>query len=160
MNLPLKVLAIGANASTIGMVLLVHGELQYWQCSRAAAKSADKAESTVKEWISSFHPDVVITEKLDDGSRKSKRTQSVIRTIAGTATALGVVSVQELRPHEHKNKYEEAVALARRHPTIKPWVPSRRFYDPEPKNVVLFEALALAEVAERNFAARIATALG
>jgi hypothetical protein len=160
MTLPLSVLAIGANASTVGMVLLVHGELQYWQCSRDAAKSADNAESTTTEWIRSFHPDVVVTEKVDNGSRKSERTQGVIRTIAGTATALGIVSVQVLRPHEYKNKYEEAVALARRHPTIKPRVPSRRFYDPEPKNVVLFEALALAEVAERNFAARIAAALG
>ena len=160
MNLPLSVLAIGANASTIGMVLLVHGELQYWQCSRAAAKSADSAEATATEWIRSFKPDVVVTEKLDGSSRKSIRTQSVIRTIAGTATALGIVSVQVLRPREHKNKYEEAVSLATRHPVIKPWLPARRFYDPEPKNVVLFEALALAEAAGRNFAVRIATALG
>lgn len=160
MNLPLRVLAIGVNASTVGMVLLVRGKLSYWQSSQAAAKSTEKADTVATEWITSFRPDVVVTEKLTDHSRKSERAKSVIRSLAGTATTLHVVSMQVVRPHEHKNKYEEAVALAERYPVIRPWVPTRQFYDPEPKTVVLFEALALADVAKRNFTVNIAAALG
>jgi hypothetical protein len=46
----------------------------------------------------------------------------------------------------YANKYVEADALAERYPDIAAWKPKkRRFFDNEPRNTVLFEALALAD---------------
>lgn len=43
------------------------------------------------------------------------------------------------------NKYAEAEVLVERYPELAPWKPEkRRFYDNEPRNTVLFEALSLA----------------
>ena len=160
MKLPLKVLGIGANASTMGMVLLVHGELRYWQNSRVAMQSEDKAKVVVTSWITQLEPHAVVSEQLTEKSRKSERTQAVIRTVAETVKQEGVLSLTLPRPRLYRNKYEEAVALAKKYPKMKPWVPVRRFYDPEPKNVVLFEALALADAAQYNFSTRLAAAMG
>jgi hypothetical protein len=50
------------------------------------------------------------------------------------------------REHRYPNKYAEADALVDRYPELAPWKPmKRRFYDNEPRNTVLFEALALAD---------------
>ena len=49
------------------------------------------------------------------------------------------------REQEYANKYEEAAALGEQFPDLAPWVPKkRRFFDNEPRNTVLFEAVALA----------------
>ena len=43
-----------------------------------------------------------------------------------------------------KNKYDAAAALAAEFPQIEPWLPrKRRAWEPEPRNIIYFEALAL-----------------
>jgi hypothetical protein len=50
------------------------------------------------------------------------------------------------RPSLFPNKYAEAEALAARYPELAAWKPKpRRFFDNEPRNTVLFEALALGD---------------
>ncbi|MES9962189.1 MAG: hypothetical protein ABW116_01490 [Candidatus Sedimenticola sp. 20ELBAFRAG] len=160
MTLPLKVLGIGANASNVGMVFLNQGKLKFWQSSSVASQSPADAKRIAKRWVTEFQPDIVVTEKLAESCRKSEQTQAVITTFAQTAEELGIRSLRLARPQEHKNKYDEATALATRYPATKPWVPTRKFYDPEPRNVALFNALALADKLIRSGTLGIAAAMG
>jgi predicted glycosyltransferase len=160
MNFPLNVLGIGANSSNVGMVFLNQGQLKFWQSSPKAAKSVQDAKCMAKHWLTEFQPDIVVTEKLDEGCRKSELTQAIITTFAQTAEELGIHSLRIHRPREYQNKYNEAVALAARYPAIKPWVPKRKFYDPEPRNVVIFEALAHADHLLRSGTIGIAAKMG
>ena len=48
-------------------------------------------------------------------------------------------------PSRGPNKYADAAALAQEFPQIGPWLPKRRrAWEPEPRNIIYFEALALA----------------
>lgn len=160
MTLPLRVLALAANATTVGMVFLNKGELTYWQKSQTAARGPAAAVRTSGKWMAQFKPHVVVVEEFRSVRRKSERTKEIIAALDEGARRRGFVVVALARPDGYQNKYQEAAALAECYPILRPWVPTRRFYDPEPKNVVLFEALAQAKAAEHNFCLRIAAALG
>ena len=160
MILPLRVLALAANATAVGMVILNRGELTYWQKSQTAARGPAAAARASAKWMAQFGPHVVVVEEVRSIRRKSERTKEIITALDEGARRRGLAVVALPRPDGHENKYQEAAALAECYPILRPWVPTRRFYDPEPKNVVLFEALALAKAAEHNFCLRIAAALG
>ena len=86
-----------------------------------------------------------MTEELETASHKGKHTLALIAAIARTAEHNHLLDVSVPRDHRFPNKYEEADALVERYPELAPWKPmKRRFYDNEPRNTVLFEALALA----------------
>lgn len=61
--------------------------------------------------------------------------------IAANQEVLDIAVVREFR---FPNNYAET--LAERYPILAPWKPKpRRFFDNEPRNTVLFEALVLAD---------------
>lgn len=102
-----------------------------------------------------------MTEKAEAAACKGDKTKAIIHAIAAIAAQNYVLDVSVVRTHEHANKYEEAEVLARRHPDIRPWLPGkRRFFDNEPRNIVLFEALSLAEVVMRGPSTSLAAAMG
>lgn len=57
-------------------------------------------------------------------------------------------NIRVQRERTYRNRYEEARALAARYPEIAGYVPkAARFYELPSKNLLYFEALALAAVA-------------
>jgi hypothetical protein len=141
----LRVLAFAAAHSRIGSVVLDGDTLIDWRISDSAADSPEAASAWAERLMAEFAPDVVVTEEVLLARHKGKRTILLIEALADAAEANGLLSVSLPRQHDYPNKYAEAEALVERLPELAPWQPKRvHFYDNEPRNTVLFEALSLA----------------
>ncbi len=102
-----------------------------------------------------------MTEKVTEAAKKGEKTKAIVLAIAERAAQNYVLDVSVARTQGYANKYEEAEALARRYSDIRPWLPrKRRFFDNEPRNTVLFEALSLAEAVFRGSSTDLAAAMG
>lgn len=143
----LRLLAVAAASGRVGSVFLIGDTLMDWQISKKAAQSSVDAAAFAQSLINEFSPDLVVTEELDTARHKGKHTLGLVSAIARTAEHNQVLDVAVPRQHRFPNKYAEAEALICRYPELAPWKPERRhFYDNEPHNTVIFEALALAQV--------------
>lgn len=143
--MPLKIMALSAISDRIGLVYLRGGHLKDWSSSGTATTSPVAAAGYVQEAINFYSPDVVVTEKLTQRSQKAEGTQKLIHAMARTASENYVLDVTVAHEHPYRNKYEEAAALAKLYPAIAAWLPKkRRYFDWQPRNLVLFEALSLA----------------
>lgn len=141
----LRVLAFAVATGRVGSVFLVGDKLVVWHISNKAADNGVKAAAHAQALIDDLMPDVVVTEELKTARRKGRYTLALIAAIARTAEHNDLIDVSVPREHRYPNKYAEADALVEQYPDIEPWKPmKRRFYDNEPRNTVLFEALALA----------------
>lgn len=143
----LRVLSVAVASGRAGYVFLVGGKLYDWGITVKGVKSGTELAGFVQTLINNLKPDVVVTEKGDAESRKGKRTRQLIRAIAETASHNYVLDVSVTRPHNFPSKYEEAEELAKRYPEIAGYLPirKRRIFDFEPRSMIIFEALALAE---------------
>lgn len=142
----LRVLAFAAATGRVGAVFLVGDRLIDWQMSSKAAEDSAEAAAFAQSLINDLKPDVVVTEELETAEHKGKRTLGLIAAIARTAEYNELLEVSVPHGHRYPNKYAEADALVRLYPELAPWKPiRRRFYDNEPRNTVIFEALALAQ---------------
>lgn len=140
-----RLLAIAAASGKVGSVFLVGDTLTYWQVSVKAAESPADAAAHAQSLINDFWPDVIVTE--EPGRRhKGTETLALIAAMAEVAEDCGLLDVRVPRVQRFPNKYAEADALVLRYPELAPWKPAkRRFFEAEPRNTVLFEALALAD---------------
>ena len=143
---PNRLLALAAASGRIGIVFFVGQQIMDWQVSNKAAKSPDAAATYLRTLIVSHRPDVVVTEQTATAFHKGERTKLLILIMAGVAADHELLDISVERPNQFKNKYDEAEMLAARYPELAAWKPKpRRFFDNEPRNTVLFEALALAD---------------
>ncbi len=140
-----RVLAFAAASNRVGSVFIIGDRLVDWHISDKAAKSSVEAASHAQALINRLTPNAIVTEEPKAASHKSEHTLSLLAAIARTAAHNDLHNVSVPRTHGYANKYAEADALAEQYPELAPWKPpKRRFYDNEPRNTVLFEALSLA----------------
>lgn len=158
----LSVLAIAVASGKVGYVYLQGGTLRDWGITVKAAKTGSDLVGFVQGLINDLKPDVVVTEDHTAGCRKGARAKRLIATLAELASHNAVLDVSVERPRNHPSKYEEAQELAARYPEIAGYLPARkrRIYDFEPRGMVLFEALALAEEVIKGPPTRLAAAMG
>jgi hypothetical protein len=141
-----RILSFAAVSGRVGFVLLVGRRLMDWQVSNRAGRTPDAAAAYAMARIEQFTPDLVVTEQIDLAKFKGNRAKHIIAAIAHSAAEKFVLDVSVMRDQRYANKYDEAEALVTRYPDLAPWKPKkRRFFDNEPRNTVLFEALALAD---------------
>lgn len=141
----LRVLAVAAASRRVGYVFLIGARLVHWKVNERAAKSPVEAASALQCWINDLRPDVIVTEKIDDGFNKGARTRAVTMAFASTAANNYLLDVSVAPSREHASRHEERLALIRLYPELQPWLPrKRRAFDPEPRNTVLFDALSIA----------------
>lgn len=140
-----KVLALAAATGRVGYVYFIDGEPVHWVISHKAATSPLLAAKQTAEWISLLAPDLVVTELIGARSRKGSNTKYLIAAMADTAREVDCKDHSVPRVQHYANKYEEADALAARFPMLLAWLPNRpRIWEAEPRNMILFEAVALA----------------
>ncbi len=157
----LRLLALAATHSRIGYVFLIGDRLVDWRISDRATKSAGKAAVWTQKLIAELRPDVVVIEKLETASKKGDKTKEIIKAIAAVAADHELLDVSITREQFYADKYEEAEAIAGRYPELKSWVPKkRRFFENEPRNTVIFEAMALAFPILRDPTGQLGTAMG
>ena len=158
----LKILAVSITSRQIGLVCLHRGVLVDWAVSYAAAKSENTLVGYLQEWINQQRPDVIVTEKCGPYCRKGKRSQNRMAAAAELASYNPPLDIAIVRPQPYPTKQIEAETLGRRYPELAGYVPSRkrRFFDPEPRGMGLFEALILAEKVAYGPPGLLAKAMG
>lgn len=140
-----RVLSLAAATGRIGHVFLDKADLQDWKLSRVVANDPEAAARHVRRLIETFRPDVVVTEKIIEESRKGDRARANIMAMAKEAANHQLYDIAVVRARPFKNKYLEAEALTERFPALLSRLPDRRkAWNSEPKQTVIFEALALA----------------
>jgi hypothetical protein len=158
----LSVMAVAVASGKVGYVHVSGGTLQDWGITLKATRSNSDLVGFVQELINDLKPDVVVTEKRTTGCRKGQRTKALIRAIAELASHNPVLDVSVPRPRSFPSKYEEAQALAKGYPELEGYLPKhrRRIFDFEPRSMVLFEALALADAVIKGPPTTLAAAMG
>ncbi|MEM8548879.1 MAG: hypothetical protein AAGF46_12040 [Pseudomonadota bacterium] len=158
----LKVLAVAVAYRRVGHVLLDGPQLLDWAVTTSVSGNATDLVAFVQEQINELQPGVVVTEKLDDDCKKGKSVRALIHSVAELASHNYVLDVTVPRPRTFPSKYEEAKDLVSRHPELIGYLPERkrRFYEVEPRNMIVFEALALAEAVISGPPEQLAAAMG
>ena len=158
----LRILSVAVASGRAGYVFLCDGKLYDWGITVKAVNNATELAGFVQGLINDLKPEVVVTEKCDQASRKGRRTSALIRAIAETASHNYVLDVAVIRPRAFPSKYEEAEHLARQYPEVAGYLPERkrRIFDFEPRGMIIFEALALAEKVIHGPPDELAAALG
>lgn len=158
----LRVLSIAVASGRAGYVCLQGSQLLDWGITVKAVKTGTELVGFVQELINTLKPDVVVTEVTDDRSRKGSRAKELIKAIAGIASHNEVLDVSVERPRTFPSKYEEAEDIAERYPDVRGYLPTRkrRIFDFEPRGMVIFEAIALAEAVINGPPEKLAEAIG
>lgn len=140
-----RLLGIAASHGKVGFAYLVDGELMDWGLSVKASKSFEEAFQRVTAWTIYYRPDLVVTERVEGASRKGVHTRNLIRAAESAANNGNAEYAEVSAPLDGLNKYAAAAGLAEQFPQIAPWLPrKRRTWEPEPRNIIYFEALSLA----------------
>ncbi len=142
-----RILALAARYGRIAFVYIKNGQPKDWALSCKGYKSGVNAASMTGSWIAKYEPDVVILEDPKSIERKGRDTRSRLRSMLRVADRSSAMVAKTRREQMHKNAYVEAKALAEVFPQMADKLPVRRFYDTEPRSLVLFEAVALAQSA-------------
>ena len=158
----LRVLSVAVSTGRVGYTFLEGTKLLDWAVTTTVSGKASDLVGYVQELINTLKPDVVVTEKCDDDCKKGKRSKTLIRSIAELTSHNYVLDVQVPRPRSFPSKYEEAESAVKRHPDLIGYLPERkrRFYEFEPRNMIVFEALALAEEVIHGPPEKLAAAMG
>lgn len=142
-----RLLVVAAATGRVGSVFFIGNRLMDWQMSTKASRDNLRAAEHMQSLINKYHPDVVVTQDPRSARSKGELSLVLIEAMARTATANDLLHIAAPRQRAFGNKYAEAEILAERYPEVAAWKPQkRRAFDNEPRNTVLFEALALAEV--------------
>ena len=157
-----RVLAIAVASGKAGYVCLDGTQLLDWGIAIKAVQTGSDFVGFVQSLINKLKPDVVVTEKLTERSRKGRHSRSLIQAIAELASHNPVLDVAVKRPRRFPSKFDEATYLVGRYPELQGYAPKRkrRLFDFEPRGMVLFEALALAEAIIQGPPADLAAASG
>ncbi len=77
----LRLLAVAVTQRRFGYVFLINGQLKDWQVMTKPTKSRSNAAGALQELINVFKPDVVVTEDIDEGSKKGKRARTITQAL-------------------------------------------------------------------------------
>lgn len=142
------VLALAARHGRIAFVFLKNGQPKDWALSCKGSKSWHNAATLTGEWIMRFDPDVVVIEDPGTAKRKKANTKALLRAMIRVAERSPAMVAKPQRVQHFNNKYEEAQGWVDVFPQLSSKLPpKRRLWDPEPRNLVFFEALTLAQEA-------------
>lgn len=158
----LSILSIAVASGKAGFVLMYDGKLKDWGITVKSAKTGADLVGFVQELINELRPDIIVTEDCTHGCRKGKKTKKLIASVSALASHNTVLDVSVVRPRAYPSKYDEAHALTVRYPEIAGYLPTqkRRIFDFEPRSMVLFEAIVLAEEVSSGPPTRLAMAMG
>ena len=142
-----RILALAARYGRIAFVYIKNGQPKDWALSCKGYRTSRNAAGMTGSWIAKYDPDVIILEDPALTRRKGRNTKARLRSMLRVAEKSSALVTKAHRVQHYKNAYVEARALAEAYPQMDNKLPVRRFYDTEPRNLVLFEAIALAQSA-------------
>ena len=150
-----RVLAVAARAGRVGFVVVDNGELIWWEASEKASEekeidnAAAAAAALLREWITTYQPDCLVSENPDSATNKSGKQIPILQALASVGEDLPIRNRLVQRKQLFANAYIEAKHLAKQFPELKGYLPKKpKIWQSEPYRLVIFEALALAREAE------------
>lgn len=143
----LSYLAFAAGYRRISFVFIENGELATWHTSCIAARDATRATQLAREFIELLAPNVIVIEDIRTGTRKGRKAREALEAIRAEAERSRAQLLPIERERLFRTRHDEAAYLVRHYPELTDKVPSRRFHEREPHQMVLFEALALGHQA-------------
>lgn len=152
----LSYLAFAAGYRRVSFVLIEDGQLATWHTSKRAASDPEEAATFAQEFIELLLPNAIILEDITKGTRKGKIARSLIAAMSEQAEQANAQIVMISREKLFRTRYDEARYLIRHYPEFEEKLPKRSFWDREPHQMVLFEALALAHHAMQGGALLLA----
>ncbi|WP_298296679.1 hypothetical protein [uncultured Litoreibacter sp.] len=157
-----KILAIAVASGRVGYVCLKDDQLLEWGITVKASKNTNEIVAYVQELIRAETPDVVVTEKCGKKCRKGKKSRKLINAITEIASHNELLDISVERVQHFRSKYEEADALVTRFPDLIGYLPERkrRIFEFEPRNMIIFEALSMAEQVRSGPPEALAAAMG
>ena len=156
----LRVVAIAVASGRMGYVFLVDAKLKDWRMVCKAATAPADAARAAQTWITTLNPDVVITEHPDTAKTKGSTAKAVIAAVSHVAANNAALDVAVRRERVYPNKYAAAAALTKLYPELRPWLPQqRRCWENEPRQTILFEALAMSLQVTRGSVIDLAQAM-
>ncbi|MEO1700616.1 MAG: hypothetical protein AAFR71_01080 [Pseudomonadota bacterium] len=130
----------------VGCVLVADGQLRHVQLTCKAAHSPEVAVEYLEDWIQDLQPTFIVTEDAYRATRKGEHVRAIIAALADHADTTKINNAAIKREQRCANKYEEAALLAKKYPQLEPSRPEKRkLWEAEPRQMIVFEALALAE---------------
>ena len=140
--------SVAVASGKVGYCLFVGSRLTDWGTSRIAGLSPKAAPRVMTRWLTSFRPDVVITEDIPHDSRKQDRSRVITAAVASIARDdVSIMDVTLERVQAFPNKDDEAEALAVEFPELELHLPKRRrLWETESLRTIVFEAVALAKL--------------
>lgn len=136
-------MGIAIGSGKIGFGYLVDGELMDWKLSIEGSRSEDAAFALSAKWIGYYQLDALVLEDPEH-SRRGPHAKLLHEAVVRAAVAAAVDVILVEREHLAPNKYAEAAVLAQEFPQLAAWLPDKRkLWEKEPRNIILFEALAL-----------------
>lgn len=141
----LRLLVVTAATGRIGYVFFIGHQLVDFDLSRKGFKDTTEAAAVFQEWILDFKPNVVVTERLSEKSKKGQRAREIIETFAQIASHNYVYDITVAPDREGRSRHAHAVHLSDIYPDIAYRLPrKRKFYESEDRAMILFDALTLA----------------
>jgi hypothetical protein len=157
----LRLMAFAAASGRVAIVFFIGKKLMDWRISDSASKNPDQAITWIERQIGVLKPDVIVTENTALAHRKGDTARSITEAVSQVAEKLRLLNPRVRRHHDYINKYEEADAIAELYPELKSWLPRwRRFFENEPRNTVLFEAMSYALSILRDPSRHLSAAMG
>ena len=158
----LNILAVAVASGRVGYVFLRGTQVQDWAVTTTVSGKTTDLVAFVQELINTLKPNVIVTERCDEDCRKGPNTRRLIQSIAQLASHNYVLDVAVTRPRPFQSRYEEAADAVTRHPDLIGYLPQQkwRFFETEPRNMVVFDALALAEAIRNGPPDKLAAAMG
>lgn len=156
----LKLMAVAVHRQRLAFVYFVGGQLKNWGTQTKASKSQSRAAGALQTAINDFKPNVVVTEKTDEGFSKGPRVRKITDAVQRTAAENYVLDVSVSRDLGFATRFEQTEYLADLYPDIAPWRPPKRsYFENERHRTVLFDALALAHKVLQSPTATLAAAM-
>ncbi len=141
-----RVLSVAVTSTGMAIVFLIDGQLKDWKFSKASCQSVPEARSFLRMAILKLEPDLVLVENPFGKTRKKGKSRKALLGLAQELKDNGINHKLVDRKKTHSDKYQQAGALAEKHPLIKAWLPEKPpFWESAPSEVTYFEALAIAE---------------
>lgn len=142
-----RVLSLAVRRGQVGMIYFENRDVKDWHMSKKAGRSPDDAQEVLKEWIDTFVPHVVISQNPDCAGAKKGATIDILRRILDVISDAHLMDIIVTKAkHGFRDMYEEAEHLAKKYPKLTRLVPQRpKFWMTEPRRLVYFEALAMAD---------------
>jgi len=140
-----SLLAVAVATECVGIVFWKDNNIADFAISRKAYSFANEAAQFMHDWISRYSPEIVVTERIPEQTRRGHRSIELTNLLAFIASFHKAYDISVLPDREGRTRFEQAAHLAEIYPNIAHRLPEKnKIWESEDRAMILFRALTLA----------------